>query len=340
MLTRRQFITQSSMLALGAAMIPQALSGKANTIMTVTGPISTSQLGFTLMHEHVLADFIGAEKYSKERYNADEVYNRALPFLKEIKELGCSTFVDCSPAYLGRDVKILQRLAKATGLNIITNTGYYGAVGEKFYPKFVFSETSEQIAARWIEEWKNGIEGTGIKPAFMKTSVDNAPLTSTQRKVIDAAALTHLATGMTIGIHTGNGDAAMEEVEILKKRGVAPSASIWIHSQNEPNKQYHIKSAKAGRWISFDDVNPETIGKNVDNLKLMKTEKLLDHVIVSQDSGWYNVGEPNGGNFKSYNCIFKTFLPALKENGFTQKEIDQLFITNPAKVLELKVRKL
>jgi phosphotriesterase-related protein len=341
MSTRRFFLQQSMMAGAGLQLRPVGwLSGKEDAIvMTVNGPVKPAAMHFTLTHEHVLADFIGADNYSKERYNVEEVYAIALPFLSEVKNKGCSTFVDCSPAYLGRDVKLLQRLSAASGLNIITNTGYYGAVGEKFLPRFVYNESAEQLAARWILEWKDGIEGTGIKPGFIKTSVDKAPLSPTQRKIIDAAALTHLATGLTIGVHTGDGKAATEQLEILNARGVSPEARIWIHAQNEKDSRFHIEAAKKGSWVSFDGVNPNTISENLASLQTMKNEKLLQHVLVSQDSGWYNVGQPRGGEFKNYTTIFNQLIPAMEKNGFTRDEIDGLFVINPASAFTIKVRK-
>nr|WP_294945174.1 hypothetical protein [uncultured Mucilaginibacter sp.] len=342
MLNRRKFIQKSLITGVALHMLPKALfAGTAEElVMTVTGPIRPGDMKFTLTHEHVLADFIGAEKYSKDRYKADEVYARALPFLTDVKSRGCVTFVDCAPAYLGRDVKLFKRLAIASGLNFITNTGYYGAVNEKFLPPQAYTETAAQIAARWTDEFKNGIEGTGIKPGFIKTSVDKAPLTPTQRKMVEAAALTHLATGLTIAIHTGDGEAANEQLQILAAKGVAPEARIWVHAQNETGKAYHIATARQKGWVSFDGVNPETIQANLTFLQNMKTEGLLGNVLVSQDSGWYNVGEPNGGNYKDYNTIFTQFIPELKQNGFTQQEIDRIFIVNPAKAFTIRVRKL
>ncbi|HYI76390.1 MAG TPA: phosphotriesterase [Chryseolinea sp.] len=338
---RRKFIGQGSLLFTALLFsVRGARAQDAETVMTVNGPLRPDAMNFTLSHEHVLVDFIGADKTHKDRYNADEVFAIALPFLKDIKQRGCNTFVDCTPAYIGRDALVLQRLATASGLNIITTTGYYGAAKEKYLPEHAYSETSEQLAARWIEEWKNGIEGTGIKPGLIKSGVDNAPLSEVQRKIIDAAALTHLATGLTIGVHTGSGDAANEQLEILERRGVAPSARIWIHAQNEKNKTYHIDAAQRGSWVSFDGVNPSSISENVQFLKEMKGKNLLNAVLVSQDSGWYNVGEPQGGKFNHYNCIFTDFIPELKRNGFSQKDIDAIFIANPAKALTVKVRKL
>jgi phosphotriesterase-related protein len=309
-------------------------------IMTVNGPIQPAEMKIALTHEHILADFIGAKEYSRDRYNADEVYARALPLVEDVKRRGCSTFVDCSPAYLGRDVQLLKRLSIATGMNFITNTGYYGAVNEKFLPPQAYTDTSHQIADRWAAEWKNGIEGTDIRPGFIKTSVDKFPLTPTQSKIIEAAALTHMATGLTIAIHTGDGEAAKEQLRILAKQGVSPQARIWVHAQNETDKIYHIEAAREKSWISFDGINPETIDVNIRNLQNMQAEGLLDQVLISQDSGWYHVGEPNGGNFKDYNTIFTRFIPAMKQNGFTQKEIDGLLIINPSKAFAVGVRSL
>jgi predicted metal-dependent phosphotriesterase family hydrolase len=341
MLSRRKFIRKGTLIFMGSYLLPFIPDDdKEEIIMTVTGSIAPSDLEFTLTHEHIMVDFIGAAKLSKDRYNATEVMKTALPFLQSIKDKGCRSFVDCTPAYLGRDPVLLKRLSKASGLNIITNTGYYGAANEKYLPLHVYTETALQLAQRWISEWENGIEETGIKPGFIKTGVDKTPLTAAQVKVITAAAITHLQTGLTIAVHTGNGEAAKQQLDILQKNGVAAAARIWVHAQNEKDTAYHIEAAHKGSWVSFDGVNAETLDVNINFLQVIQKEGLLDHVLVSQDSGWYHVGEPNGGSFNSYQYIFTDFIPALKKHGFTQSEIDRIFITNPAKALTIKVRKL
>jgi len=338
MATRRSFLQHATFLA-GACLVPRIpYCMEEEMIMTVNGPMRPSDLKFTLSHEHILVDFIGAEKVNKNRYDSNEVFTAALPYLKDVKARGCDTLVDCTPAYLGRDVLLLQRLSKASGLNIISTTGYYGAVQEKYVPPHAYTETSLQLANRWIAEWKEGIGGTTIKPGFIKTGVDKAPLSEVQRKLIEAAAITHLETGLTIGVHTGNGEAANEQLEILTARKVAPAARIWIHAHDEKDQTYHIAAAQRGSWVSFDGINPKTVKENVHFLQTMKEAGLLNAVLVSQDSGWYHVGEPKGGTFNHYNTIFTDFMPALKQNGFTQKEIDTLFITNPAKAFTIKVR--
>src|SRR4029079_3090348 len=91
-------------------------------VNTVLGGRSPRALGMTLMHEHVLVDFVGAYKVSPQRYNAEEVFQTALPHLKALRTAGCRTLVECTPAFLGRDVGLLRRLSSASGLHIVTNT--------------------------------------------------------------------------------------------------------------------------------------------------------------------------------------------------------------------------
>jgi phosphotriesterase-related protein len=236
-------------------------------------------------------------------------------------------------------VKLLKRLSDASGLNILTNTGYYGAAGEKYLPAHAYKETANQVAARWISEWNNGIDGSGIRPGFIKSGVDKFPLSEVQQKMIEAAAITHLATGLTFGIHTGDGQAAMEEMRIFGSRGVAATAWIWIHAQNEKQRELHIRAAKAGGWVSYDGVNANSISDCLDFLKDMKNEQLLKHVLLSQDSGWYHVGEPGGGDYNDYNTIADKLIPAMKEYGFSPSDVQQIFITNPANAFAIRVRK-
>jgi phosphotriesterase-related protein len=337
-ISRRKFIAQTAGLVAGSLFFADKLLQDKKGLMTVTGWITAEQTGFSLTHEHVLVDFIGAGKIDPSRYNAEEVFQAALPRLLELKQRGFHTIMECTPAYIGRDVKLLKRLANESGMYILTNTGYYGAAGEKYLPAHARTETAQQIAARWINEWDNGIE-QGIKPGFIKCGVDKYPLSEVQAKMIDAAAITHLATGLTIGVHSGNGEAAMEELQIIKSKGVRPDAWIWIHAQNESDRTIHIRAAKAGGWISYDGVNPGAISQCINFLKVMKEQHLLQHVLLSHDSGWYHVGEPGGGTYNDYNTIADKLIPALLENGFTQEEMQLLFVANPARAFIVEIRK-
>jgi phosphotriesterase-related protein len=339
-MNRRAFLRVSSVAlgGLGWSARSEAEDQKAAQLMTVQGPLAPDRLGVTLVHEHVLVDFIGADKVARHRYDADEVVQVALPHLKRVRDLGCQTLLECTPAYLGRDPALLQRLAVASGLQILTNTGYYGAVQSKYLPAHAQSEKPEQLAARWLREWREGIEGTGIRPGFLKIGVDAGPLTEVNHKLVQAAARTHLESGLTIAAHTGNGVAALEELNVLRAEGVAGSAFVWVHAQNEKDTALHARAAAQGAWVEFDGVGPQTLARHVELVQALKSNGFLGQVLLSHDAGWYHVGEPRGGQFRSYETLFTAFVPALQAAGFTQAEVQRLLVDNPRAAFTIRVR--
>jgi phosphotriesterase-related protein len=314
-------------------------SEKEGIIMTVNGPIPSKEMGVSLIHEHILVDFIGADSITLMRWDRYKVAERSLPFLKQVKDLGCQTFIECTPAYLGRDPLLLKSLSESSGLNILTNTGYYGALNNKYIPKHAFIETADQLAARWILEWVEGIDGTGIKPGFIKIGVDNGNLSDLHKKLVVAAARTHLKTGLTIASHTGPAIPAFEQLEILKIEGVAPEAFIWVHAQSEKDLSNHVKAARMGAWIGLDGLDDNNVPDYIRLIKNLRENNLLNKVLLSHDAGWYHPGEENGGEYRGYTTLFEKLVPALRYENFSEKEIKQILVLNPAKAFEIGVRK-
>jgi predicted metal-dependent phosphotriesterase family hydrolase len=305
-------------------------------VLTVNGSISPAQMGLSLAHEHVLVDFIGANKISPDRYNRQKVFDTVLPYLRSIRSKGCKTLVECTPAYLGRDVRLLQQLSKDSDLHIITNTGWYGASKEKFLPATIEQLSSQQVADQWIRESREGIDGTGIKPGFMKIAVDDVPFSDNITKILDAAAITYKATGLPIGIHTSNGGAAAkQQMKIFQSKNIPLSNWIWIHAQNEKDISIQIEAAKKGAWISFDNVSGDNMDDYLERLKHMKTQALLGHVLISHDAGWYDVVDPSK-KIRGYTDIFDLFIPYLKKNNFNTGDIDQLLVQNPARAFTVR----
>ncbi|MFC2111655.1 phosphotriesterase [Bacteroidota bacterium] len=311
-------------------LLASACKDEMNQVMTVNGPIPATEMGNTLVHEHILVDFIGADSSGYHRWKKQEVADRALPYLEEIVDLGCRTFIDCTPAYIGRDPELLRMLSEKTGLNIITNTGWYGANNDKYIPAKAFKMGIEEIAAGWVREFHEGIEDTGIRPGFIKIGVDrDDTLSLMHEKLIRAAGLAHLETGLVIKSHTGPDGPALSQLAILEEMQVPADAFIWTHAQSGTLKAW-IEAASRGAWISLDNINSGNIEKYIKNLLDMKSAGLLNKVLISHDSGWYRVGEENGGRYNGYTVIFKEFIPALKENGFSESDIHLLIVENPA----------
>lgn len=335
--TRRKFIASALACAPVTSLVHAGSTSATGKVMTVAGPVDASTIGMTLMHEHVMVDFVGADRVSRSRYLEAEVFNVALPHLKRAAQAGCATLVECTPAYLGRDAALLRKLSAAAKLKIITNTGYYGAAGDKHVPAHAYHETAQELAERWIKEFNEGIENTSVKPGIIKIGVDGGKLSEIDRKLVVAAALTHLRTGLTIGSHTGDGAAAMEQIDVLTNLGINPRAFIWIHAQNEKDKAVHVAAARRGCWVEFDGVNGEALQSHLDFVTHMAKQGLLDRTLVSMDAGWYHVGEPGGGNYRGYESLFTLFLPLLRRN-LGAADVRKLLTANPQRALTLEVR--
>jgi phosphotriesterase-related protein len=338
---RRSFLQLLSGVSVVSS-LPACVSGpiRAPWVMTVRGQLAARAMGVTLTHEHALANFQPYDEWERapRAYDRADVERVVLPFLRRIAGLGCKSFVDATAVGLGRDPLLLRQLSEASGLHILTTTGNYAAADYKFLPRYAYEESVEVLAARWIREWHEGIAGTGIRPGFIKLGFNGGPLSEVERKLIRAGALAHRETGLTIGAHTGRAVAAYEQLAELQQAGIDASAWIWIHAQNEDDPTQYLAAATRGAWISLDGVSAENMAKHVDRIVALRDTGFLDRVLVSQDAGWYSVGQPDGGVFRPYDTVFTALIPALRARGFSQGEIDQIFVSNPAAAFAVRMR--
>jgi phosphotriesterase-related protein len=339
-MNRRAFLHRITTATVGvAALGPGRMRGATTDpiVQTVRGPVAASDLGPTLPHEHILVDFIGADRVSPSRYDPDEVFRVALPHLQRIHGLGLRALVECTPAYLARDPRLLARLSAASNLHLITNTGLYGARKNLFLPPYAHTETAAQLAARWTAEAREGIDGTGVRPGFIKIGVDPDPaLSSVHRNLVAAAALTHLATGLTVAVHTGRGPG-LEQLDVLRELGVAPSAYIWVHAQGATDDAL-FAAADRGAWISCDGLNRNTVPRHLHLCRELKKRGHLSRVLLSHDAGWFDPAKPGGGEFRPLDLLSTVFLPLLRHEGFGDAEIDLLTVRDPAAAFSVRIR--
>jgi phosphotriesterase-related protein len=306
-------------------------------IMTVRGPIRPEDLGATLVHEHVLHTFDHPPTTAPD-YDLEHVLENALPKLKDAKALGCDALVECTTEYFGRDVEKMRLLSEKSGVHILTNTGYYGAANDRYVPDFAYEETAEQLAARWTQEWEQGIKGTGIKPGFIKIGVDNpGPLSEIDAKLVRAAAKTHLRTGLTMAIHTPqDATLAWAELDILAEEGVHPSAWLWVHADTVEDFDAVVTAARAGAWIGFDNIRTDNVEQRLGLCWEMKAKGLLGRLMLSHDESSYykDIEQPK----EPHVTIFRDLLPKLKAAGFTEAEIEQMMVVNPREAFTVQVR--
>lgn len=335
-LTRREFVKG---LAVGLTLMsgsPNVLGEdimKDNSfIQTVRGRIKPDQLGITLPHEHIMVDFIGADKISEDRFDPDEVFEVMLPYLKEIRALGVTGFVECTPMYLGRAPQLLARLSESADMHIITNTGMYK---DPYLPQYAFERSADELAQMWTEEIEHGIKGTGIKAGFIKIAVNEGNLLPIQQKIVRAAAKTSRATGAVIASHTTDGTALLEEMDIMEEEGLSLDRFIFVHASSVGDLKYHTMSAERGAWLEYDGINPGEAERYIQLVRTMLEKGYEDKLLLSQDAGWYNVGQPRGGNIRGYAYLVREFVPLMEKSGIDKSTIDKLIITNPARAFSI-----
>jgi phosphotriesterase-related protein len=344
-ISRRRFLKQTAAVTVGVACgsgLPDAAAAERRDgpfIQTVRGPIPIAEFGPALIHEHVMCDFIGAEQTGRHRWNVDAVVKRMTPYLKQLKERAVAGFVDCTPAFIARDPRVLKRLAEETGLHIVTNTGYYGGAGDKFVPKHAYDESADQLCARWVREWEKDIEDTGVRPGFVKIGVDEAmgdppELSEIDAKLVRAAARASRQTGLAVTCHTGGGPAGLAATRLFVGEKGDPARFIVAHSDSHG---VHINQqiADLGAWVSFDAISRKPLEEHLKLVNAM-VGRHADHLLLSHDNGWYWVGQSGGGEVRDYNYIYDTFVPALKKSGVDQTLVRVLTVDNPGRAFGIR----
>lgn len=339
-LTRRKFLRSTALLTVAAAVSHRAAPAATEPIVqTVLGPVPAAKLGFTLVHEHIMCDFIGAEQTGRHRWEVEAVVKRMLPVLGQLKARGVTGFIDCTPAFIGRDPRVLKRLAQETGLHVVTNTGYYGGAGDKFVPKHAYDETADQLADRWVREWERGIENTGVKPGFIKIGIDEingdaATLSPIDEKIVRASARASKRTGLSVTCHTGGGLAGLRAVKVFIEEKGIPSRFIVAHSDGH-GLPINRQVAELGAWVSFDAISRQPLEQHLKLVQAM-TEKYSSRLLLSHDNGWYWVGQDNGGEVRDFNYISDVFLPAFRKEGGSDALIQTLTFDNPGKAFAVR----
>ncbi|MDH5439082.1 MAG: hypothetical protein OEZ48_11540 [Candidatus Bathyarchaeota archaeon] len=302
-------------------------------IQTVLGDISPDEFGLALVHEHVICDFIGADEVSRDRYDQKEVFDLMLPYLAEIRQLGVTGFVDCTPAFMARDCHLLASLSEASDIHIVTNTGLYK---EPYLPKFALKNSADQLARIWKDEVESGIEGTSVKAGFIKIAVNPGPIAPMQQKIVRAAARCSLLTGATIACHTASGVAAKHILDILREEDLDPDKLIVVHCDAEGDLKYHLEVAQEGAWVEYDALREENAEKTIKLILFMVKNGFEDQLLLSQDAGWYHVGEEGGGDIRGYAYLVRDFVPLMLASGFDQKLVDKILIENPSRALQIR----
>lgn len=315
-------------------------------IHTAAGPISPDALGRTLVHEHV---FVLGEEY-RTNYQADwdeeQKVGEAVRDLRELKSLGIDSILDPTVLGLGRYIPRIQRIAEQVDINIVVATGLYtfNDLPQQFHyqgPGLLF-DRPEPLTELFIKDITTGIAGTGVRAAFLKCAIDEPGLTPGVERTMRAVGQASVETGAPITVHTNpNTGSGLVAQNVLEKEGVDLSKVIIGHSGDCDDIDYLTRLAERGSLLGMDrfGVDPFlSFDRRVAAVAELVRRGFVDSIVISHDASCFlDFFDPAASRALmprwTYRHISEDVLPALRERGVGEEDIDTILVANPRRYL-------
>ncbi len=313
------------------------------TVSTVLGPVDTSELGFTLSHEHLATGSAGMRHTYPEFFDREGTIEDAAAALKQAYDEGVRSYIDPTTFDLGRDIEMMQEVSRQSGVHIIPATGSHQAI-----PRVFRSASPDAIAPLYIREVEEGIEGTGVKAAIIKSASDRGGITEQEEVVLRAVARASKHTGAPVYTHTWSPDRVGEQqIRILEEEGVDLERVYIGHSNDTHDIDYILGLLRKGVWVGLDRFP----GGRYPGVPLWQERTEIVKRLV--DEGWahrimlgHDHSVPRGqptpemreqrANYQpeGYSFISRRVLPYLRELGTSEEDIQTIMVDNPRRFLE------
>jgi len=233
-------------------------------INSVLGPLDTNDIGFTLMHEHLIVSPAGVYRDYPELLGSN-LMERVVDGLKKAKEGGIDTIVDATTLDLGRDIELMAEASRRSGVNIIACSGWW-----LDFPRFFQGVSAEQLEELFIREVEEGISGTNIKAGILKSASDINGVTSNEETVLRAVACAHLKTGVPIMVHSYSpGQVGRQQLAALQEEGVDLKRVKMDHSNDTTDVEYLTWLMEQECYLGLDRY-PGTVTSSLSRTKTMK----------------------------------------------------------------------
>lgn len=297
-------------------------------VMTVRGPVSATDLGPTLPHEHLFIDLL--REYRGNGLLHDEALT--LQELALFRDAGGATIIDCTSEGLGRDPAALLRVSTATGVNIVMGSGHYR---RPYLDEARLDRMSvDQIAADIVRDLTEGVGGTGIRAGIIGEIGCDRYIGALEERVFRAAARAHRQTGATITTHAARWPVGEAQLDLLAEEGVDPGRVIIGHCDMVPDPAYHERLARRGAWVEFDTVqgvNEWDTQRRLGWIRSLFDAGLEGRLLLSQDVCLTTDLAANGG--PGYAYVLTGFRQRLIAAGFPESSLKLLFEENPQRAV-------
>jgi phosphotriesterase-related protein len=316
-------------------------------VETTEGAIDADQLGRTLIHEHLMSASEAIRYHFPHLYDFDAERERSLGALRAVREHAVDTFVDPGCMDLSRDAALSKELAAEAGIQMVLCTGVYGQ-HYTFLPHHFQNRDEDYLADAFVHdiESDDGIQGTGVKAAFIKCAADEPGITDDVEKVHRAAARASNRTGRPIMAHSRPASkTGLDQMRIFTDEGVDPGKVQIAHTGDTDDLDYIERLLDTGCWIGMDryglDVFLPTEQRQATVLALLDKGH-ADRMFLSQDwcstLDWFTPEleeqiKPQMAPNWSMTFLFEQVIPELKERGMTDEQLDQMMVENPKRWL-------
>ena len=312
-------------------------------VNTVLGPLDTSNLGFTLMHEHLMFSFPPLYPTFPELFGENPV-ERVVNRCKQAKQGGIDTIVDATTFGIDRNVDLMTEVSRQSGVNIIACTGCPRNV-----PEFLLNVSTDDMADLFAREVDKGIAGTNVKTGIFKSASDVEGVLPEVEVLLRAIARAHLKTGAPIMLHSyAPGKVGSQQVDILEDEGVDLKWVKVDHSNETTDLEYLKSLLDRGCYLGMDRYAAQNMSSLVRNqiLKALIDAGYADRLCPSHD--WAPLGidsapGPNnmtvgdyidGLNPHGFLYIKEVIFPQLREMGVDEPILSRLFVNNPRNFFE------
>lgn len=317
-------------------------------VQTVRGAVDSSQLGTTLMHEHVFVlDTEIQQNYPEEWGSEDQRVTDAVKRLNELKSRGVDTIVDLTVIGLGRYIPRIRQIAQQTRINIVVATGIYTYHEAPLYFHFRGPGTAlggpELMVDMFVHDIEKGIADTGIRAGILKCATDEPGVTKDIERILRATAQAHRQTGVPISTHTHAGKkVGLDQQRIFREEGVDLSRVVIGHSGDTTDLGYLQELVGNGSYIGMDRFGIDTILSFEDRVQTVAEMCRLGHaakMVLSHDAACFNHWLPERPLPSilprwHYLHIHNDVIPALKQKGVTDQQLNTMLVENPRKIFE------
>jgi phosphotriesterase-related protein len=299
------------------------------------------------MHEHVFSlSTEHVQNYGDGLWWHEEVrVADAVSKLRALRHKGIKTIVDPTVWGLGRYMPRIQRIAEQVDLNIVVAAGLY--VYEELPQQYAYRgpgllfDMPEPMITDFTRDIVEGIGTSGVKAALLKCCVEAAGLTPGIDRIARAVARTHLGTGTPITVHTSSpAQSGRLAVDLFRSEGVDLAKVVIAHAGDSNDLDYLMELADTGATLGMDRFGLDLFNPTPDRIRTitaLTARGYADRMVLAHDANcFFDYFGADQDTVRAaimpnwhYTHISDDVLPALRESGVTEAQIQQMLVDNP-----------